>query len=336
MSAARLKVGIVGYGLIGARRAAVADANPGTATAMVVDVSADRRDVAARAHGCPTFDTWQPVIADPTIDIVVIATPNGLSVPVAEAALEAGKHVLIEKPPGRTLADAERLAAAAARAKGVLKIGFNHRYHPAIAAAHQLVSSQDLGRIINVRARYGHGGRPGYEKEWRGNAELAGGGELLDQGVHIADLLCWFVGEPIEVAGMLQTAIWPISPLEDNAFALLRYSSGAVASLHTSWTQWKNMFSFEVFCERGSVSIEGLGGSYGVEKLHVHRRRLEGGAPQMHEQVFEGADESWAHEWDDLLAGIRTGACALGTAADGVSAMRLIDIIYRKGTREGP
>jgi predicted dehydrogenase len=211
----------------------------------------------------------------------------------------------------------------------VLKVGFNHRYHPAIAEAHRLVSSGELGPIINIRARYGHGGRPGYEKEWRGDPNLAGGGELLDQGVHIADLLCWFAGTPKDVVGMLQTAVWPIAPLEDNAFALIRFESGAVASLHTSWTQWKNLFSFEVFCRDGAAIVDGLGGSYGVERLIVNRRRSEGGRPDVSETPYDSQDNSWELEWSDFLVGIPTGRVRSGGTADGVRAMRLIDSVYK-------
>lgn len=323
-----MSVAIVGCGLIGRRRAREAAGHPGTRVQLVVDSDMSRADALAAHHTCAAAVDWQAAIDDPAIDIVVVATPNGLTPRIAEAALAAGKHVLIEKPPGRNLSDAKRLAAAAAPARGILKIGFNHRYHPAIAAAHALVTSGELGSVLNVRARYGHGGRPGYEREWRGNPELAGGGELLDQGVHLADLLCWFAGEPIHAQAMLQTAAWPIAPLEDNAFALLRYASGAVASLHTSWTQWKNLFSFEVTCQRGSVAIEGLGGSYGTERLVVARRAAAGGPPAMDERTFDGADESWRLEWVDFYEAIHGRAAHLGTADDGLRAMRVIDMIY--------
>ena len=186
----------------------------------------------------------------------------------------------------------------------ILKTGFNHRHHPAIWRAHELCAEGAIGPLMFIRAVYGHGGRPGYDKEWRADADLSGGGELLDQGVHIVDLCRWFLGDFAEVFGSTATYFWDLghfesagrdSPraangqsvapssisLEDNAFALLRTADGRVAQFHTSWTQWKNRFSFEVFGRDGYLRVEGLGGSYGVERLEVGRaqagRRRAGG-----------------------------------------------------------
>ena len=294
----------------------------------VADIDARAARALADECHCAAVPDWESVVQDEHVDIVVVSTPNALTTEIAQAALAAGKHVLVEKPPGRSVSEARRLVTAAGRAAGLLKVGFNHRYHPAVAEAQVRVASGDLGRILNLRARYGHGGRPGYELEWRGNPRIAGGGELLDQGVHLADLFCWFAGRPVDAVAMLQTAVWPIAPLEDNAFALVRFESGAVGSLHTSWTQWKNLFSFEVFCERGSVAIDGLGGSYGPERLAVARRNAAGGAPEVDETVFDGPDQSWRLEWEDFCDAIGRRCRYLGTPDDGLAAMRLIDMIY--------
>jgi predicted dehydrogenase len=269
------------------------------------------------------------VIDDGSIDVVIVSTPNGYTAEIGTAALAAGKHVLVEKPPGRNLSEARQLAEAAQKAGRILKIGFNHRYHPAIRRAHQLFSQGTIGEVINVRARYGHGGRPGYEKEWRGNPTLAGGGELTDQGAHIVDLLHWFCGIPLEVFAMKQTVVWPIHPLEDNAFGLFRYKKGMVASFHTSWTQWKNIFSFEIFGQLGSLNIEGLGGSYGTERLSMAIRKPEGGMPDMNEEVFDGPDLSWQAEWADFVRAIIEGGIYWGTPEDGVAAMAMIEAMYR-------
>lgn len=328
-----LQVAIVGCGLIGSRRAREASRHPGTRLRAVVDVDAGRASALAAEHDCVAAPAWESVVQDAGVDIVVVSTPNGMTTEIADAALAAGKHVLVEKPPGRNVSEAQRLAAAAGRAAGLLKVGFNHRYHPAIAAAHTLTASGSLGPILNLRARYGHGGRPGYEHEWRGDARLAGGGELLDQGVHLADLFCWFAGRPANAVAMLQTAHWSIAPLEDNAFALVQFESGAIGSMHTSWTQWKNLFSLEVFCERGSVTVDGLGGSYGTERLIVARRVAAGGAPELDERVFDGADQSWQLEWEEFHDAVRHGTPFLGTSGDGLAAMQLIDMMYAGALR---
>jgi predicted dehydrogenase len=221
------------------------------------------------------------------------------------------------------------MAEVSARTGRRLKVGFNHRYHPGLRDAYRIYREGHLGRLIAIRARYGHGGRPGYEKEWRGNLELAGGGELTDQGVHVLDLIHWFAGAPSEVFAYLQTAIWPISPLEDAAFALLRFESGLVAQFHTAWTQWKNLFSFEVFGEYGSVVVEGLGRSYGTETMTFARRKPQGGAPFIERTSYDEEDVSWAAEWEDFARAIQDGGTHLGTPEEGVAVMRMLDALYR-------
>ncbi len=221
------------------------------------------------------------------------------------------------------------MSRAAAKAKRKLKIGFNHRYHPGIAKAYALFKKGAIGSAVNLRCQYGHGGRRGYEKEWRGNVKMSGGGELTDQGVHVIDLVQWFCGTPKKACAFLQTAFWPIRPSEDNGFAMLQYSGGAVASFHTSWTQWKNLFNFEIFGTKGSLKVTGLGGSYGTETLTVTLRKKEGGAPDQIEESFAGPDLSWKLEWDDFAGAVLSGKKYLGSASEGLGVMRTLDALYR-------
>ncbi len=332
-----LGVAIVGCGLIGARRAATAEAHEGTHVVACVDMNEEVAHEVASRHGAEHGTDWRGATSREDVDVVVVATPNGFLRDVAVTASKAGKHVLTEKPMGRNLAEAIEMADAAQATGRRLKIGFNHRYHPALAEAHRRFSNGEIGTFIHARARYGHGGRPGYENEWRGNRELAGGGELTDQGVHVIDLLHWFVGgPPAEAFGYLQTGVWPLGDLEDNAFALLKWPSGGLASFHTAWTQWKNLFSFEVFGSLGSLVIDGLGRSYGTETLTMALRKPEGGVPNMETLTYEGPDESWRLEWEDFVSGIRTGDSFLGEAAEGVEVMRTLDAIYRAASAGAP
>jgi predicted dehydrogenase len=324
-----LGVAVIGCGLIGQRRAAEASAHARTNVVWTVDADANIAAAAAGRFAARSGTTWQATVRDAAVDIVCIATPNLLLAPIAIEAAQRGKHVLLEKPMGRNLAEAQAIAAAAAAGAIKLKVGFNHRYHPAIALAHAEFMAGRIGKIINIRARYGHGGRPGYEREWRGSRKAAGGGELTDQGVHIADLIGWFAGLPDEAFALLQTAVWPLGDLEDNAFGLFRFASGAVAGFHTSWTQWKNLFSFEIYGERGSLSIEGLGKSYGTERLIIADRAAAGGVPTLHEQSFEGPDDSWKREWEEFIAAIDDAAPYNGTPQDGLRAMAMLDALYR-------
>lgn len=325
----QLEVLVVGAGLIGSRRAQVAAAHPRTRLAGVADLTRERAEQAAAPHGARAFSDWQQALAACRPHLVVASTTNRHLLPIATAALAQGCHVLIEKPMGRNAAEARTMRDAARAAGRLLKVGFNHRYHPAIQAAARLVHSGTLGPVHFLRSTYGHGGRPGYEKEWRGSREECGGGELLDQGVHVLDLFQWLIGRPIRVQAELADFAWPIAPLEDNAFVLLRYAGGQVASFHTSWTQWKNRFELQVYCREGSVEVCGLGGSYGTETLTVARRRFEGGAPALWQQSFPGPDRSWELEWDDFVRAVDTGATPLGDAESSVAVMETLQEIYR-------
>jgi len=323
-----LRAAVVGAGLIGSRRAAEAAAHPSSSLTVVSDAVPAVAEALAVRFGARRAARWEEAVCAPDVDVVVVATPNKFLAEIATGALEAGKHVLIEKPMGRNLDEARALARVAERSGKLLKIGFNHRYHPAIRHARESLRQGAVGRLINLRIRYGHGGRPGYEKEWRGDPELAGGGELTDQGVHALDLIYWFAGRATRVAAMTQDAVWPIAPLEDNGFALLEFVDGAVASIHTSWTQWKNLFSFEVFGDGGTLVIEGLGGSYGVESLALHRRALGGGLPAIHIETFEEPDTSWKLEWDEFVGAILRGDAYSGGPADGLAVMAMLNALY--------
>jgi predicted dehydrogenase len=185
-----------------------------------------------------------------------------------------------------------------------------------------------IGRLIQMRARYGHGGRPGVEKEWRANAEIAGGGELLDQGVHIIDLFQWFGGPAVRAQAEVQQAVWQIGRLEDNAFGLLRFAGGAVGQFHVSMTQWKNLFSFEIHGDTGALLIDGLGGSYGVETLTIVRRNMAGGVPVIEQERFEGSDVSWAAEWSDFVGALHGERLRHGGSQDGLRVMATVDALY--------
>ncbi len=325
-----LRTAIVGCGLIGKKRARWVQEDPRTALDSVVDLNRANADALAAEFQVKAETDWKQAVKNPDIDIVIVSTPNHLLCPIASAALKAGKHVLIEKPMGRSLAEAKIMAKASKSAGKKLKVGFNHRYHPALLEAHDIIENGEIGKIINLRAIYGHGGRMGYEKEWRGNPKLSGGGELTDQGVHLINLMEWFCGEPKQVSCFLQTAHWNIKPSEDNGFAILRFKGGVLGSFHSSWTQWKNAFAFEVFGDKGFISINGLGGSYGAETLTIGTRKAPGQVPEMSSKTFEGEDLSWKREWDDFVSSIENPKRRMmGGAEESVSVMKVLDALYR-------
>src|SRR5215207_9414020 len=324
-----MHVGIIGCGLIGQKRARVlgetrliacADTNPARA-----------QQLAAQYPGCDAGVDWQALVARDDIDLVIVATTNDALAPVTLAAIKHGKHVLVEKPAARN-ADELRPLAAAAHAAGVMvKVGFNHRFHPAFQQARTIWDSGALGPLMYIRARYGHGGRLGYEREWRADPAIAGGGEMLDQGVHLIDLARWFCGDFAEVSGHIATYYWRM-PVEDNGFALLKTATGQVAWLHASCTEWKNLFSFEIFGRVGKLQIDGLGGSYGTERLTFYRMLPEMGPPETTAWEYPREDRSWHREVEHWLECIQTGAPPSGTVADAVAALEIVERLY-EGSR---
>ena len=266
------------------------------------------------------------------IDAVLVCTPPDLHHAIALAALKSGKHVLCEKPLARTLEEATEMVAAAQASGKCFKVGFNHRHHPAVLQAKRWLDEGRLGEPVFVRCRYGICGRPGYEQEWRADPRVVGGGQLMEQGIHAVDLARAFLGEFREVTGFIGTHYWKTEPLEDNAFVLYRTAAGQVASIHASLTQWKNIFSLEVFGKDGYAVIEGLGGSYGTERLTFGKREFD--APFAEEVVeFRGADPSWKEEWNEFVRAIEERREPIGSVADGAEAIRLVLAAYEAARR---
>jgi len=324
-----MKVAVIGAGLIGGRRARVAAAFPGTTVVLVVDVDSRRAEHVADQLGCESGTDWRAAVQRRDVDCVVVATPNNLLAPVSTAALGTGKHVLCEKPMATRIEDAESMADVARRGSVVLKIGYTLRHHPAIVKARELIASGMVGKPMMVKGCYGHGGRPGYEKEWRCMPDVAGGGILIDQGVHLIDLSRWFLGEFAEVVGMVTTSFWDIAPLEDNALAILKTHDGKMASLHASLTQWKNRFVFEITGEKGYCVVEGLGGSYGQERLVLGIRDVMNPPPKEETFTFGGDEIAWQNEWKDFFEAIQLHREPLAGGEDGLQALRIAQAIYR-------
>lgn len=322
-----MRVAIVGCGLIGTKRARALGRDDRLVAA--VDIDGARAARLAESHpGCAADTSYGAAVARDDVDLVVVAATNDALTPVAAAALRHGKHVLVEKPAGRNPAEiAELLAAARAAPRAVVKVGFNHRFHPALAKARLLFEQGAIGTLLYIRARYGHGGRLGYEREWRADAERAGGGELLDQGVHLIDLARWFAGDFEQVCGCVSTFFWKM-PVEDNGFLLLKTAEDRVAWLHVSCTEWKNLFCFEVFGRDGKLQVDGLGGSYGTERLTFYRMLPQMGPPETSHWEFPGEDPSWNEEWRHMMACIREGTRPSGGLDDAAAALGIVHRAY--------
>lgn len=327
-----LRVGLIGCGAIGAKRAACLA--PGELLACTDAVPSRAEALCADHPGASTEANWQALLAREDVDTVFIATPHDGLALIAEAAIRAGKHVLVEKPAARTASELRTLLELA-RSQGIVaQVGFNHRSHRAFRQARSLVDEGRLGALMFVRARYGHGGRPGYDREWRASWARSGGGELIDQGVHLVDLARWFLGDFPHVEGFAHTYFWDM-PVDDNAFLTLRTSEGKAAFLHASCTEWKNTFSFELYGRLGKLHVEGLGGSYGVERLSWYHLRPEMGPPDTTIWEYPMADDSWAWEVEGLRAAIGRGGPAGCGLEDALAALEVVEAVYRRSRLPG-
>jgi len=327
LSAERLGVAIVGCGLVGQKRA---KALAGARLTACADVKRERADALARtASGATASHDWHAAIDRPDVDVVVVATTNDALAAVARFAVEAGKHVLVEKPAARSVAEIDTVIEAAARCRRLVRVGFNHRYHPAMLKTREIVDAGALGDLMFVRGRYGHGGRVGYEKEWRADPRLAGGGELIDQGVHLIDLSRWLLGDFVTVEGFAHTYFWPM-PVDDNAFMTLRTAREQTAFLHVSCTEWKNLFSLEIYGHDAKLHVEGLGGSYGLERLALYQMLPEMGPPETTIWEYPRGDRSWALELEEFLDDIRLGRQPAAGLADARAALAVVEQIQRQ------
>ena len=318
---------VIGCGLIGEKRAG---ALPSGSLVACADRDSERaRQVASLHPGCVATTDWRDVLADARVSAVVIATPHDSLAQITQAAVAAGKHVLVEKPAARHVDELRPLLSLLRERRVAVRVGFNHRYHRAFRKARELVDDGALGPLMFVRARYGHGGRIGYDREWRADPQISGGGELIDQGVHIIDLARWFLGEFTQIQGYAGTFYWDM-PVDDNAFLLLRTGDNNTALLHASCTEWKNTFSFELYGRKGKLHVEGLGGSYGVERLAWYRMLPQMGPPETTIWEYPMADDSWHVEMEEFIDDIRLARQPSVGLGDAIAALEIVDKIYQE------
>lgn len=322
-----LGVGIIGAGLIGTKRAA--SLLPGQVK-IVCDVKLESaQKLSCQYKTSEATSSIKDVLNRSDVDIVVVATYNNLLAPYTKEALLAGKHVLVEKPAAISAQEIEELQATSTKTKTLVRVGYNHRYHPAFLKAREIVDQGSLGPLMFIRGRYGHGGRVGYDKEWRADPKLSGGGELMDQGVHLIDLAGWFLGDFETVSGSALTYFWDM-PVEDNAFLHLETATRQTAWLQVSCTEWKNTFSFEIYGKNGKLHIEGLGGSYGVERLHVYSMRPEMGPPDTIVYEFPRGDSSWKEEMREFFEDIELKRTPRAGLREAKEALKVVEKVYHK------
>jgi predicted dehydrogenase len=321
-----LGIALIGCGLIGKKRL---ENLAGARAVVVCDLQMDRAEALAKQHSCEATTDLERALGHSQVEAVIVATQNASLAPLSSLALKAQKHVLVEKPGAVTSKEVQELQSLALQQKRCVRVGFNHRYHPAFLKAQEIIREGSVGPLMFVRARYGHGGRVGYEREWRADPKLSGGGELMDQGVHLIDLAGLFLGPFIKIEGTARTYFWNM-PVDDNAFLSLETASGQLAWLHVSCTEWKNLFSFELYFKEAKLHVEGLGGSYGTERLTHYRMTPEMGPPETTIYEFPQTDRSWSREMQDFIDDIQANRTPVPGLKEARAALDVVECIYQK------
>ena len=317
-----MNIGIIGCGLIGNKRAISVDKNDNIL--VVCDSDIEKAKKLSNQLNCSFSKNYEEVLEFKGIDLVIISTPNYLIKEIALKALNNDLHVLSEKPLGKNFSESKEIFECAEKNKKIIYTGFNHRFHPSIIKAYKIISQNMIGSIVHIHGHYGHGGRPGMEKEWRSLSEFSGGGELLDQGVHLIDLAIMFNGLPKSVYGTVSNLVWNIE-VEDSSSFILKYKNDKNAIFTVGWVYWKNKFEFSIYGELGFIQIKGLGGSYGPEKLVFGRRNLKGGKPKLEKFNYYSKDTSWRKEWKYFKKLIKNKQNSI----NGLRANLIVDAIYK-------
>jgi predicted dehydrogenase len=329
-----LGIAIIGAGNVGRIRAQVIQRSPECCLRIVADVDAARAKDLAQPFGADATTDWVAATTSSDVDVVLVCTPTKFHVEATKSALQHGKHVLCEKPLARTVAEAEEMIRATERGRRILKTGFNYRHMAHVQKAKELIEAGALGPLYFVRCVYGHGGRLGYESSWCTDQELSGGGVLLEQGIHMLDLVRYLFAEPSEVLAQAPRFFWNFPAVEDNCFLLLKFESSQIAQVHVSWTQWINTLSFEIFGRDGYLHLSGRDGHYGPQRVLWGQRQKNHGRP--HEQHFDfpPPDDSWEQEWNEFLAAVRTNREPIGSADDGLRALHLVEAAYQSAQNQ--
>jgi predicted dehydrogenase len=327
-----LNIGIIGFGKMGQIRAKTIKANGKGTVALIFDTNTDIDPMGAEVAA-----SAQEIIENPTIDAVFICTPNFLNKPLTIAALDKGKHVFCEKPPAFNAAEIKEIREVEKTSGKKLMYGFNHRHHSSIKHMKTLIDSGEYGNILWMRGRYGKSVGKDFFQSWRAKKELAGGGILLDQGIHMLDLFLYLAGDFHEVQATVSNLYWKLD-IEDNVFAIFKNNeNGIVAQLHSTMTQWRHLFSLEVFLEKGYLVLNGLktsSGTYGDEVLSIAKNRTTAPAAtwEDEERITYHTDISWKSEIHHFFDAILDDTdIAIGNSADALKLMKIMDKVYQKG-----
>jgi len=321
-----LSVGVIGYGVVGKRRIQYILQNKKLKLRYVSDVKFKKN---FSKNKIDYFKNFADLIKKKP-NLVFVTLPNYLASKVTRLCLKNKIHVFCEKPPGRNVTDIKSVIKQENLNKRIkLKYGFNHRYHGSIKKAKKIIDEKILGKILNIRGVYGKSKIVTFGKnEWRSSREKAGGGILLDQGIHMLDLICFFAGEFNIFKSFVSNKFWKYN-VEDSAFALMKNKSGVVASIHSTATQWKHKFNIEITLEKATLILSGIlsgSKSYGQEKLIILTKKHE----KFQKKTFRYyKDNSWKDEIAEFTDIILDNKKVLnGNSLQALEVMKMVQNIY--------
>ena len=327
----KLKVGIAGFGVVGKRRKECIDANPALSVVAVCDKNLDRSD--KLACGIKFYTDYQQLLKN-NLDVLIVCLPNDMAAQVTIAGLESGLHVFCEKPPGKSVEDIQKVINIEKQHPELkLMYGFNHRYHESVQDALRILQSGELGNIINMKGVYGKAKLITFNQpDWRTKRVIAGGGVLLDQGVHMVDLMRLFAGEFNEVHSFISNSHWGYD-VEDNAYAIMRSNDGVVGMLNSSATQWRHRFNLDINLQRGSLILGGLltgTKSYGSETLTIVTSDPDNDKGDPKEQLTRyNNDPSWQAEIDIFVNSVvHNKEIKSSNSVDALNTMKLVFQVY--------
>ena len=332
MSWKPLRVGIAGFGIVGKRRRDCINRNPKFQLAAVSDRNFE--GIQVDDPGVPAHQDYRGLFSE-NLDGLIVCLPNDIAPEVTSEALKKGLHVFCEKPPGRNVSDVLKAISARDESPHLkLMYGFNHRYHESVQGALSIVRSGELGKIINLRGVYGKSKLVTFNQtDWRTRREVAGGGVLLDQGIHMVDLIRLFAGDFDEVHSFISNRYWGYD-VEDNAYAIMRNRYGVIAMINSSATQWRHRFHLDINLEKGSLVLGGIlsgSKSYGAETLTVVYADVDSdnGDPREIETRYNH-DPSWDTELEEFATCIlEDKSVTKSSPEDALETMKLVDRIYR-------
>jgi predicted dehydrogenase len=319
-----LAFAVVGVGWFGSKRIAALQKLKDAKIAYIIDTDTEKGQLVAKNIGCDYSSEVDKAVSDPRVDCVLVCTPNKMHPEVVTKALSKDKHVLCEKPLARNVEEAKRMIEAARVSKGFLKTGANHRYFPNVKKATELVKSGRIGEPIFFRGYIGHNGEI-LKGRWFWDKDLAGGGTFLDNGCHLLDISRELLGDFNQCVGIVNTSFWPVSPLEDNGFALYTNDTRKIAMVQSSWIEWYGYMYFEVYGTDGFVIVD----SRRANKTLIGRRGEE------HTTVYDYSDvppRSHEEELIDFISHIKKGNQLRPTGEDGLRVLQMVDALYRSSS----